>query len=116
MSVEDRIKELETRLSELEDDHIKLLLYGCHCKNKNLVCSSVMHYCICDKLDKKTHKCKSKIEVHKCVCQYEVKDGIEGKTIVRWCRAHPNHIFFDSKSEYSNPFLFMKHIINQLKK
>ena len=56
-----KINILEERLSELEDDHISLLLYMCVCNNdggSNDSCESHMHYCICKKLEKRTYNCK----------------------------------------------------------
>jgi hypothetical protein len=93
----DKIK-LEVRMSELEEDHISLLLHLCVCNNDggdNGACESIMHYCICNKLKKKTYDCRAKNYIndgissgHKCVCPYAVIDGVEGRPAVIWCRSH----------------------------
>jgi hypothetical protein len=106
------VNDLSARLSELEDDHISLLLHGCVCNNDggdNGACESKIHYCICDKLKHKTFDCRAKAFVqgssgHKCVCPYEVRNGIECRTDVTWCREHSDLHDIDL-SDVSEPML-----------
>jgi hypothetical protein len=129
---------LINRISELEDDHISLLLHLCVCNNDggdNGSCESIMHYCICAKLKERTYDCRAKNFIndgvysgHKCICPYEVKNGIEGLTRVKWCNAHSELVdvsldidepiiqtVYNVMKNY-NPRRFMKHFIARIKK
>ena len=91
----DNVVELEERLSELEDDHISLLLYMCVCNTDggdNGSCESYMHYCLCEKLSKRTFDCRSK-NGHNCICRFD--DNGESSKTVEWCRAHKSSLDFN---------------------
>jgi len=89
----ERINGLEERISDLENDHISLLLKFCVCNNDggdNSSCESMMHYCICDLLGTRTYNCRSKtfeVNGHKCICKNNIN--------VNWCRAHINGKLYD---------------------
>ena len=124
----ERIDDLEARLSELEDDHISLLLRNCVCNNDggdNSSCESIMHYCICKSLGKCTFDCRAKtfdINGHCCVC---------GDESVEWCRAHTLGRMYDVSLQDSveleinnnkheviknyNPKRYIKHFLSRLK-
>lgn len=74
--------ELEKRIAEMEDDHVTILFHGCTCNNDggdNKSCESMLHYCICTKLEKRTYNCRAESKHHKCVCS-----GL----VVDWCLVH----------------------------
>jgi hypothetical protein len=148
MSVEERLQKLEdlvedliiekeeltNRMDELEDDHITQLLRACLCNNDggdNTSCESTIHYCMCKKLKERTYDCRSKSFgglAHNCICPYEVKDGQEVSTRVKWCRGHNDNFHMEDKvDEHSNkkvsklikkynPRTFMRQFLARLKK
>lgn len=89
----DKILELEQRILELETNYNSSLLKICNCdKSEETICESKLHHCSCHKLKNKTYNCLLNFDDinHKCICQYEVKNGIEVIKSVGWCLAHNN--------------------------